>query len=215
MRLVTFSNNAQGRGDGWLTVGAARALMATLVASGGTNYDEALGDAIKLFDSNGKIDGAQNVSYFLSDGQPTFGSGSTTPNTANPDLLIPEGAVPSDSPLTNGTGQTNQTNNGDLGIQPAEEAIWRDFLDSKQVSSFALGFGGLSTADTALDPIAYDGRTGTDTNCGDRRQLRQARRGTGRFDPSVGRRQPGAERADRRTGCGRPGLRAVADGRTV
>ncbi len=77
VRIETFGTHANGLGTAWLSVGDARALLAGIViqTNQGTNYDEALGDANELFNSPGKITGGQNVVYFLSDGQPTFGSG--------------------------------------------------------------------------------------------------------------------------------------------
>ncbi|MEO8279611.1 MAG: type I secretion C-terminal target domain-containing protein, partial [Ideonella sp.] len=160
VRLVTFSTHANGLGDTWLTVGAARALLATLAANGGTNYDEALGDAINLFGAAGKLTtpSAQSVSYFLSDGQPTYAAGTV-------DTLVPPGTTPAQDPPLIGNGQPNQTNQPDLGIQAGEEAAWKSFLVANKVNSFALGFGGLTPADTAaLNPIAYNGRSATDSN---------------------------------------------------
>ena len=159
VRLVTFSTHANGLGDTWLTVGAARALLATLTASGGTNYDEALGDAINLYGAAGKLatTATQNVSYFLSDGQPTYAAGTV-------ETLVPPGTQPADSPPLVGTGQPGQTN-ADLGIQAAEEAAWKSFLVTNKINSFALGFGGLTATDTAaLNPIAYNGRANEEEN---------------------------------------------------
>ncbi|WP_119303265.1 DUF5801 repeats-in-toxin domain-containing protein [Dongia deserti] len=70
VRLVTFSTNASERGDTWMTVAQVKDVLDTLSADGLTNYDEALTDAIAAFGDSGKIVGAQNVAYFLSDGNP-------------------------------------------------------------------------------------------------------------------------------------------------
>ncbi|WP_418315391.1 Ig-like domain-containing protein [Piscinibacter sakaiensis] len=154
VRLVTFGTHANELGTTWLTVGAARALLATLNAGGGTNYDEALADAINLFGSAGKLatPSSQNVAYFMSDGLPTYAAGTV-------DTLVPPGTQPGDDPPLVGTGQSGQTN-PDLGIQAQEEAAWKAFLVANKVDSFALGFGGaLQPGDTpTLNPIAYDGR---------------------------------------------------------
>ncbi len=76
VRIVTFSTNAAAQGGGWLTVDQAKTIINGLDADGSTNYDEALTDAIAAFATSGSIGGAQNVSYFLSDGTPTAPSGS-------------------------------------------------------------------------------------------------------------------------------------------
>ncbi|WP_298628298.1 Ig-like domain-containing protein [uncultured Legionella sp.] len=151
VRIVTFSTNANALGSAWTTVAQAKAQLNALRAEGGTNYDEALADAINAFDSNGKIAGAQNVSYFFSDGEPTFGSG--TP------LILSDGT---ESPRPNGTG-TNQTG-ADVGIQAAEESIWLNFLKNNHINSFAIGMGTGITNISYLHPIAYDGRTGVNTD---------------------------------------------------
>ncbi|RZI79574.1 MAG: type I secretion C-terminal target domain-containing protein, partial [Rubrivivax sp.] len=160
VRLVTFSTHADAVGAEWTTVAAAKQLLATLASQapvGGTNYDEALSDAMAAFNSTGKLADGQNVSYFISDGEPTYGSGTTSQlvssNVADPSL--------------NGTGRPGQTGNGaaDLGIQANEEALWKNFLIANKVDSYALGVGGLTPAQrTFLDPISYDGRSVTDRN---------------------------------------------------
>ncbi|MEZ5922756.1 MAG: DUF5801 repeats-in-toxin domain-containing protein [Hyphomicrobiaceae bacterium] len=71
VRIVTFSTNASAIGTSWMTIDAAKATVQGLSAGGSTNYDEALTDIMSAFGSPGSISGAQNVSYFLSDGQPT------------------------------------------------------------------------------------------------------------------------------------------------
>ena len=153
VRLVTFSTNAKALGTAWTSVADAKTLLGTLVASGGTNYDEALGDAIAAFGSEGKLAGAQNVSYFLSDGVPTFGSGTTS-------LLTPIGTSPG-TPATNGTGY--DSSGADTGIQLAEETLWTNFLNANQINSFAIGMGTGITDPAPLNPIAYDGRSQTQT----------------------------------------------------
>jgi hypothetical protein len=75
VRLVTFSSTAQAIGEVWTDVATARQLLANLQADGGTHYDSALTAAQSAFLSAGRLAGAQNVSYFLSDGEPNRGYG--------------------------------------------------------------------------------------------------------------------------------------------
>ncbi|MCP5422565.1 MAG: retention module-containing protein [Chromatiaceae bacterium] len=76
VRLVTFSTGAQEQGAEWMTADEARAALATLSASGNTNYDAALDTAQTAFTDAGAIAGAQNLAYFFSDGEPNRPSGS-------------------------------------------------------------------------------------------------------------------------------------------
>ncbi|CAN7554886.1 retention module-containing protein [Pseudomonas sp. LjRoot71] len=146
VRLVTFSDNATIRGEAWMTADEALNLIsgfANDAGDGATNYDAAIAAAQTAFaTTTGKLTtgtGIQNVSYFLSDGQPTVSnlSGST------------------------GSGGTYDPANGD-GIDSIEEGLWKDFLNTYDIKSYALGIGsGLSAGDQVLlNPIAYDG-TGT------------------------------------------------------
>jgi VCBS repeat-containing protein len=77
VRIVTFSSNASAQGSGWLTIEQAQAIINGLTAGGGTDYDAAVAAATSAFATAGKISGAQNVSYFFSDGEPTEGGGIT------------------------------------------------------------------------------------------------------------------------------------------
>ena len=70
IRLITFSSTATIVGDHWMTAAEANAAINSFTANGYTNYDDALIKAMDAFDDTGKISGAQNISYFLSDGQP-------------------------------------------------------------------------------------------------------------------------------------------------
>ena len=55
-----------------------------------------------------------------------------------------------------------QPNSGtDIGT--ADEAAWKTFLQNNQITTFALGMG-TGAAQTPLDPIAYNGATGTNLN---------------------------------------------------
>jgi large repetitive protein len=139
--LVVFAGLDQTKqlGTTWLTVKQANDYLDTLSPDGNTNYDSALSAAMKAYESGGKLDNAQTVSYFFTDGEPNRGLGG-------------------DSDLS---GRENG-NGSDAGIQPNEEKIWTDFLNKYDIKSYALGLGKNTTV-TQLDPIAYDGHTGTNT----------------------------------------------------
>ncbi|MGY3890702.1 beta strand repeat-containing protein [Aeromonas mytilicola] len=139
VRLVGFASTATtnflGSGDIWLT--AAQALdviddITDTLGNGGTDYDDALIKAMAAYDSAGKIIGGQSVLYFLSDGEPTE-------STSWPGVV--------------GTGNN--------GINAAEQTAWQNFLTNNDVQAYALGMGGGATA-PALEPISYNGATGTD-----------------------------------------------------
>ena len=139
VRVVTFSSSANAYQSAWVSVADAKAYVNGLTSGGTTNYDAALLTAMSAFNSSGKIAGAQNISYFLTDGAP---NGSVDWNSAPWNY---PGTLP------------NQT-----GIQSGEEAIWTNFLQTNQINSMAYGMGtGATTAN--MDPVAYDGTTATDT----------------------------------------------------
>jgi hypothetical protein len=77
VRIVSFAGQGVDRGGGWLTLEAAKNIINGLSASGGTNYADAINDAMVAYGSSGKQAGAdvQNVAYFISDGAPDSGSG--------------------------------------------------------------------------------------------------------------------------------------------
>ncbi|SFG95419.1 VWA domain-containing protein, partial [Neptunomonas qingdaonensis] len=136
VQLVTFSTSSNTPSDaGWISGSAAIAYINALTNSdmgGWTNYDAALQEAQTAFaETNGKITGGDNVSYFISDGAPTA--------WVNPDGTIGAGS----------------TTNPDVGIQSAEQAEWESFLVSNTIDSYAIGFGGASLA--KLEPVAYNG----------------------------------------------------------
>jgi len=141
--LVVFAGLGQTKqlGTTWLTVEEAKAYLNTLSADGNTNYDAALNTAMNAYNSSGKLDNAQTVSYFFTDGQPTRGVGGSS------DL----------------TGSENN-NSSDIGIQAAEEAKWVAFLNQYHIKSYAIGVGSGVSSNTELNPIAYDGQTGTNTD---------------------------------------------------
>ena len=77
VRIVTFSDTGAAVGSAWQSVADAKAAIAGLSAGGNTNYDAALLTAMGAFTDGAKLTGpgTQNVSYFLSDGDPTAGHG--------------------------------------------------------------------------------------------------------------------------------------------
>ncbi|AGU51777.1 putative outer membrane adhesin-like protein [Variovorax paradoxus B4] len=166
VQLVTFSTTGASQ-QAWMTAAEAKALVQNLQASGSTNYDAALAAAMNGFSATGKLDGAQNVSYFLTDGEPTLGDGNT-------------------EQLAN----SSNSSTADRGIQAGEEAIWTNFLSTHQINSFALGLGSSlnAAAQAFIDPIAYNGSTGTNTNgqiVTDTSQLNDMLQGTISVPPTV------------------------------
>lgn len=73
VRLVTFGGQAEALGDAWMGIAQARQVLSSLQAdtSDVARVDLALQAARVAFDSAGRIAGAQNVAYVLSDGSPT------------------------------------------------------------------------------------------------------------------------------------------------
>ncbi len=148
VRIVTFANTANAVGNVWMTANDAKAWLTALAnnaGNGSTNYDDALIKAMSAYDSAGKLTGTgvQSVSYFLSDGQPTL-------SNANPG--------------SNNSGSQYNPELGD-GIGAGEEADWIAFLTAKGIKSYALGMGlGSDLDQTLLNPIAYDGKAGVNTD---------------------------------------------------
>ncbi|MFC5707488.1 type I secretion C-terminal target domain-containing protein, partial [Aeromonas eucrenophila] len=141
VNIVTFATSAANPTGVWVSVDAAKAIILGLSPTDATNYDDALNEAIKAFGDTGKLAGAQNVSYFMSDGEPNesalSGSSATVPD-GNNSLGGGDGIDGDGSTLTN------------------EAKDWADFLKANDINSFSLGMGSGSTA-SALDPIAYNG----------------------------------------------------------
>ena len=136
VRVVTFSSSASAYQSNWVSVAEAKAYVNGLSAPGtSTNYDAALQTAMKAFADAGKIAGGKNVSYFLTDGAPNAGT---------------------DWSEISGTQTT-------AGIQANEEALWKGFLESNQINSFAYGMGTGATTGQ-MNPVAYDGVGNVDTS---------------------------------------------------
>jgi Mg-chelatase subunit ChlD len=76
VQIVTFASSASDPAGGWMTVDQAKDFLDGLSPTTSTNYDAALAQAQTAFAESGKLAGAQNVAYFLSDGNPNQPSGS-------------------------------------------------------------------------------------------------------------------------------------------
>ncbi|MFA7383998.1 MAG: DUF5801 repeats-in-toxin domain-containing protein [Desulfurivibrionaceae bacterium] len=152
VRVVQFSgdNDSSDSGDalalgsGWVSVATAIGLVNGLQAGSSsgtgqyTNYDAALSVAQTAFNTAGKLTGAQNVSYFFSDGAPTIGSGETGPGAAS---------------VGGGGGVIAGS-----GIGATEEAAWKSFLNTNDMISYAIGVGS-GVTQSALNPVAWNGKT--------------------------------------------------------
>ncbi|MFZ4552276.1 MAG: type I secretion C-terminal target domain-containing protein [Aquabacterium sp.] len=147
VRLVIFSNDAAAQGDHWLTVADAKALLSTITTEDSTNYDHALAQAQAAFATDAdKLSNAQNVAYFLSDGNPTLSSDAPLNNTFYPGKGFQSGNI-------------TQSTLGD-GIDATEESGWIAFLQANHIKSYAIGMG-TEVSDTYLSPIAYDAQAST------------------------------------------------------
>jgi von Willebrand factor type A domain len=142
VQIVKFSTSASqvpNDNTDWINVADAEGAIDALSAGGSTNYDAALLTAMTAFTADGKLSGTgtQNVSYFLSDGEPT--TSSDWPQTPGPPQLL-------------------------NGIQANEQAVWESFLTDNNIVSFALGISDATNVDPLkvnLAPIAFDPASGT------------------------------------------------------
>ena len=82
VQIVTFGTGAQVQTPVWVTISEAKNLIAGLSPGGSTYYDSAATKAQEAFATTGKLVGAQNISYFFSDGEPTNGHAMTAPREA-------------------------------------------------------------------------------------------------------------------------------------
>nr|WP_267970141.1 DUF5801 repeats-in-toxin domain-containing protein [Aeromonas rivipollensis] len=144
VNIITFATSAANATGVWVTVDAAKTIILGLSSTDSTNYDDALNEAIKAFSDSGRLVGAQNVSYFMSDGLPNANS------LSGSDALVPDG----DNSLGGGDGI-----DGDGATLSGEAKDWADFLTANNINSFALGMGSGATQ-SALNPIAYNGVSG-------------------------------------------------------
>ncbi|NTV95090.1 MAG: tandem-95 repeat protein, partial [Thiobacillus sp.] len=158
--IVAFNSQGERIGGAWMTAAEAHAfadqMERYLVSDGnpGGNYDAALAAAMEAYadPNDGKLADAQNVTYFMSDGVPRAGDG----NGDSADLENQYAMATDQYVIHPDYGQA------DFGIQPAEQAAWEQFLRDNNINAYAVGMGG-DVQPGELDPIAYDGRTGTDT----------------------------------------------------
>ena len=149
VQVVKFSSTATVANSGtWMTISAAKTHIDSLTASGYTNYDRALDTSmtVRFSADKGAIEGAQNVSYFFSDGNPTEDSAGTR------------------NVSFNATVGTSAYETQDIGIQAAEEWAWKNFLNVNDVTSYAYAIGNSNVSLAYLNPIAWDGATQTDLN---------------------------------------------------
>ncbi|MFM5587005.1 type I secretion C-terminal target domain-containing protein, partial [Aeromonas rivipollensis] len=144
VNIITFATSAANATGVWVTVDAAKTIILGLSPTNSTNYDDALNEAIKAFSDSGRLVGAQNVSYFMSDGLPNANS------LSGGDASVPDG----DNSLGGGDGI-----DGDGATLSGETKDWADFLTANNINSFALGMGSGATQ-SALNPIAYNGVSG-------------------------------------------------------
>nr|WP_298688236.1 DUF5801 repeats-in-toxin domain-containing protein [uncultured Dongia sp.] len=161
-QLVLFSSATSNPTTVWVTASATNAagsiqayVNAAGLGSNATNYDNPLIAAQTAFNNSGKLNGAVNVSYFLSDGAPNEGSTGDGQNNEN--------------------GPTAGTTDDD-GIGVNEEAAWKGFLTNNDIMSYAIGIGpsvsvvdgptpaGSGQGNDELDPIAYDGKNEVNLN---------------------------------------------------
>ncbi|WP_157956915.1 VCBS domain-containing protein, partial [Salinicola aestuarinus] len=150
--LAPFSDQLDNSPKHWMTVPEALKAVDALQANGGTNYDYALSNAQAAWNGDGKLTGdVQNVSYFFSDGAPTLSS-------RYPDVYTPVG----NGHYVFNDGAATSAALGD-GIDANEAAAWQSFLHANGIDSLALGMGG-DVNEAYLNPIAYDGRTGDNTD---------------------------------------------------
>ncbi len=129
VQIVAFDGNARSSGNLVLNADDARTFIDGLVSGGATDFDAAIEEAIDIFNNRtGEIDPAtnggtpvQNISVFISDGDPTD---------------------------DNGTGSD--------GIVGGEITALETFLDTNDITAFAIG-AGENVEIANLEPLAFDG----------------------------------------------------------
>ncbi|MGE7989820.1 retention module-containing protein [Pseudomonas sp. NPDC089554] len=108
VQIVTFATGATVKSAQWVSIVDAKAIVAGLSAGGSTYYDSAATKAQEAFSTSGKLDGAQNVSYFFSDGAPTSGHSMTATREAAWETFLDNNGIKSYA-IGLGTG-VNQPN---------------------------------------------------------------------------------------------------------
>ena len=133
VRIVIFGSGAATHGSQWESIASAKAYVDSLTTSGmpngingATHHSTALTEAMNAFQTlAGKISGANNVTYLLTDGAPT--------------------------------------KNYEIGSSLEQD--WKTFLTNNQMNSMAFGISpGAAGTEKNINPAAYDGRTGEDTD---------------------------------------------------
>ena len=162
-RFDSSASTLTSGGNVWLTLEQAKALLndPALTASGNTNYDAALLQAIASYITNTgtdhKLTGAdvtgpiQNVGYFISDGQPNDNNDWSSDPYKVPGWVAPASGA--------GVGASNG------GAIDTEEEYLQYFLNQEDIKMYSIGIGdGINTtAADNLKRISYDG-TGAGTN---------------------------------------------------
>nr|WP_243667151.1 vWA domain-containing protein [Pseudomonas brassicae] len=95
VKIVTFATGASDRSEVWVTVDQAKALIKDLSPGGSTYYDSAVNVAQDAYKTAGKLEGAQSVSYFFSDGAPTSGHALTDTRTAGWENFLDQNGIKS------------------------------------------------------------------------------------------------------------------------
>jgi len=161
VQLVTFGTNALSSYLTWETTANAKIDIQNLAVDTRniqyTNYDAAIESAMNAFVTSGKLVGANNVSYFLTDGEPTAWVGNKNGTIITPNALYDTDG--SGSTIKTYTDNTNPP--ADAGLEDNEVGsnglTWTQFLNNNDVNSYAIGFGGAAGAQAQLAPIAYNG----------------------------------------------------------
>ncbi len=122
VNIVEFDSDGNKWTTGWVDGATADSRLTALLTQGGgsTNFDDALLTAMDAWDDTTgltQIPDAQNVSYFLSDGDPTARTQWSS-------------------------GWPNQN-----GIQTQEQNYWENWLESNEITSYAFGLGTQVTED--------------------------------------------------------------------
>lgn len=147
VQLGTFDAVGTPFTTGWVDIASALGLLNGLTPTGGTNYDAALAEMVNAFEDNaGKLDNANNVSYFLSDGKP---------------LLSSDFPNPGNNPGENDINITD-IDKGD-GILGTEVTDWQNFVTANNIKSYAVHVGDSPDA-KYLEPIAYDGSSSSENS---------------------------------------------------
>ncbi|MDO5090404.1 MAG: Ig-like domain-containing protein [Cardiobacteriaceae bacterium] len=156
VNLVVFGTNAIPKTNGWVTVAQIKSIIDGLSLypqgpEGYTNYEAALEKMMEAYaNSTGKITkpGTQDISVFLTDG-------------------LPSAALGGDGTMQGQIIYGSEGGESNLGIDPAEEAIWKTWLINNKVKSYAYAVGAevgndANKAKAHMNPIAYDGKADTD-----------------------------------------------------